>query len=177
MDMKTNRLILRRFRESDLDDLSRYLSDPEVLRYEPYKPMNGPQVEEELLLRIASEEMIAVEEAGSGRLIGNLYLGKCPCNTLELGYVFNKSFWGKGYAAEACAAVIDMAFSSGVHKIYAQCDPQNSASWRLLERLGFEREAYLKQNVYFWTDENGRPQWKDTYIYAKRNPEQRRGRG
>ncbi len=41
--------------------------------------------------------------------------------------------------------------------------------WKLLESLGFSREAYLKQNVYFWKDEKGTPIWKDTYIHSLLN--------
>lgn len=63
--------------------------------------------------------------------------------------------------------MINQAFASGVHRIYAECDPQNENSWRLLESLGFRREAHLRQNVYFWRDESGNPLWKDTYLYAK----------
>ena len=77
--------------------------------------------------------------------------------------------WGKGYAKESCKELIALAFSNGVHRIFAKCDPKNQASWRLLESLGFEREAHLKQNVYFWKDDTGKPIWKDTYIYAKVN--------
>ena len=61
-------------------------------------------------------------------------------------------------------------FSVRTGCIYAECDPRNEASWRLLERLGMAREAHLRQNVYFWTDEQGLPQWKDTYVYALLNP-------
>lgn len=63
--------------------------------------------------------------------------------------------------------MINQAFASGVHRIYAECDPQNENSWRLLESLGFRREAHLRKNVYFWRDEDGNPRWKDTYLYAK----------
>ena len=62
-----------------------------------------------------------------------------------------------------------MAFAAGVHRIYAECDPENENSWRLLERLGFSREAHLRQNVYFWKDTDGNPIWKDTYVYARLN--------
>ena len=78
----------------------------------------------------------------------------------------NKSFWHMGYAKEACEAVIRDAFNSGAHRIFAECDPENQASWKLLEALGFIREAHLHQNVYFWKDEEGCPIWKDTYIYG-----------
>ncbi len=38
--------------------------------------------------------------------------------------------------------------------------------WKLLESLGFRREAHFRQNVYFWKDADGSPIWKDTYVYA-----------
>ena len=168
---ETERLILRQFRETDLPDLFEYLSDEEVLQFEPYKPINIAEMTEELRSRIASDEMIAVELKSTGKLIGNIYLGKRDFYALEIGYVFNKRFWGQGFAKESCAAVIKKAFSMGIHRVFAECDPQNIRSWKLLESLGLEREAHLKQNVYFWTDEHGNPLWKDTYIYAVLNTE------
>lgn len=65
--------------------------------------------------------------------------------------------------------IIEHVFQGGVHRIFAECDPENQNSWRLLESLGFEREAHLKQNVYFWTDAQGNPLWKDTYVYSMLN--------
>ena len=61
---------------------------------------------------------------------------------------------------------MQLAFRCGTHRIFAECDPENAASWKLLESLGFEREAHLKKNVYFFKDEQNRPIWKDTYIYG-----------
>ena len=92
--METDRLILRRYRETDLQDLYEYLSDEEVVRYEPYRPMNMDEVQEELAARITSDEMIAVELKADRRLIGNLYLGRREFESLELGYVFNRHYWG-----------------------------------------------------------------------------------
>lgn len=82
-------------------------------------------------------------------MIGNVYLGKRDFNTLEIGYVFNKNYWRNGYAKESCKALIDNAFSEGIHRIFAECDPKNPNSWKLLENLGFQKEAYFRQNVYF----------------------------
>ncbi len=65
--------------------------------------------------------------------------------------------------------MVEQAFADGIHRIFSECDPENQSSWKLLESLGFEREAHLKQNVYFWKDDNDKPIWKDTYIYAKLN--------
>ncbi len=164
--LETDRLILRRFCEADLKDLFEYLSDDEVVRYEPYKTMCLDEVKDNLSWRISTDEMIAVELKSNGKLIGNVYLGKRDFDSFEMGYVFNKQFWKKGYAKESCEAVIRKIFSEGGHRIYAECDPCNESSWRLLESLQFEREAYHKQNVYFWKDENDEPIWKDTYVYA-----------
>ena len=63
---------------------------------------------------------------------------------------------------------IRRAFSEGTHRIFAECDPCNISSWRLLERLGFVREAHFKQNVYFWKDNQDKPIWKDTFVYSLR---------
>lgn len=164
--METQRLILRRFRRSDLKDLYAYLSDAEVVRFEPYKPMSMEETAENLDWRISTDEMIAVELKDTGRLIGNVYLGKGDFDSREIGFVFHRQYWGQGYAMESCRAVIQQAFLNGVHRIYAQCDPENGPSWHLLEKLGFEREGHLRQNVYFWKDEQGNPLWKDTLVYG-----------
>lgn len=164
--IETDRLILRKFSKNDLSDLFDYLSDPEVVKFEPYCPMTLEEVREELERRIASEEMIAVELKSSGKLIGNVYLGKRENNTLEIGFVFNKNYWKRGYAIESCGAVIREVISSGITRIYAECDPENQSSWKLLEKLGFTRTSHLEQNVFFWTDDQGQPIWKDTFIYS-----------
>ncbi|HHU71319.1 MAG TPA: GNAT family N-acetyltransferase [Clostridiales bacterium] len=166
MRIETERLILRRYTIDDLQDLFEYLSDEKVVKYEPYKPMNIEEVKGNLDWRISTDEMIAVELKKTHKMIGNVYLGKRDFNTLEIGYVFNKNYWGNGYATESCKALIDNAFSEGIHRIFAECDPKNSNSWKLLEKLGFQKEAYFRQNVYFWTKENGTPIWKDTYVYS-----------
>ena len=110
--------------------------------------------------------MIAVVLKANHKMIGNVYLGKRDFEALEIGYVFNKQFWGQGYAKESCNALMQKAFSEGIHRIYAECDPCNIASWRLLESLGFIREAHFEKNVYFWKDEKGNPIWKDTFVYV-----------
>ena len=166
MMIETDRLILRRYGKDDLRDLYEYLSDEEVVKYEPYKPMDITEASNELDCRISSDEMIAVVLKANRKLIGNVYLGKRDFESLEIGYVFNKHYWGQGYAKESCEALIQKAFSEGVHRIYAECDPDNAGSWRLLESLGFTTEAYFKQNVYFWRDDNGNPIWKDTFVYS-----------
>ena len=166
---ETERLILRRYKKEDIQDLFEYLSDEEVVKYEPYKPMTLAEAEENLEWRISTDEMIAVELKASHKMIGNVYMGRRDFEAVEIGYVFHREHWGRGYAAESCKALIQQAFSNGTHRIYAECDPDNVRSWKLLEALGFQREAYFRKNVYFWKDESGKPIWKDTYVYARLN--------
>lgn len=169
--VETERLLLRRFFPADIDDLFEYVSDTEVVKFEPYAPMSREEAEKNLEWRISTDEMIAIELKDTHKVVGNVYLGKRDFNSLEIGYVLNKDYWHKGIAKEACVALIDDAFKSGVHRIYAECDPLNENSWGLLEALGFNREAHLMKNVYFHKDEIGKPIWKDTYIYSLLNAE------
>ena len=162
MIAETERLILRRYKEEDLQDLYEYLSNPKVVEHEPYKPMTMEEVKDNLQWRISTDEMIAVELKETGKMIGNVYLGKRD---------FDEAYWKKGYANESCKKLIELAFQNGIHRIYAECDPVNQNSWGLLEKMGFEREAYFKKNVYFWKDEQDKPIWKDTYVYAMLNEE------
>lgn len=164
--IETERLILRRYQAGDLQDLYEYLSNPNVVAFEPYRPMTLEAVRENLAWRISTDEMIAVELKTTGKMIGNVYLGKRDCDSLEIGFVFNDRYWNQGYAYESCKKLIESAFANGIHRIYAECDCGNQNSWRLLERLGFSKEGHLKQNVYFWKDSRGRPIWKDTFLYA-----------
>ncbi len=73
---ETDRLVLRRFRKEDLQDLYEYLSDEETVRFEPYKPMDMDEVNANLDWRISTDEMIAVELRSNHKLIGNVYLRK-----------------------------------------------------------------------------------------------------
>ena len=166
---ETERLILRRYKKEDIQDLFAYLSDKEVVKYEPYKPLTFDEAIENLEWRIGTAEMIAVELKSSHKMIGNVYMGKRDFEALEIGYVFHRNYWGHSYAAESCKALIQLAFSNGIHRIYAECDPNNQRSWKLLELLGFQREAHFRKNVYFWKDENEKAIWKDTFVYAKLN--------
>lgn len=166
----TERLILREFRESDYDDLFEYLSQLEDDEFEGYPGITYENGREHLNYRMGSEEFYAIELKESGKVIGNIYYGHRDFEAKEVGYIINKKYQRKGYASEALSAVIENGFKAGVHRIYAECDPRNTCSWKLLEKVGLEREAHLKQNVFSHRDENGQPKWKDTYVYARVNP-------
>lgn len=163
----TERLIIRRFTKNDSHDLYEYLSDEKVVTYEPYGVFSEEDCQREAVRRSNDSSFWAVCLKNTGKLIGNVYLGKRDFDAMELGYVFNQAYWGKGYAAEAAAAVVDYAFKEcNARRVSAMCNPKNTASWKLLESLGMRREGHLIQNIYFKTDENGQPEWSDTYEYG-----------
>lgn len=165
--LETERLILRQFTPEDYQDLFEYLSDEETIKYEPYGPITFEQSKEWAVARSDSDAFLAVCLRENGKLIGNLFMQKQEQQTYELGYVFNRIYWHKGYATEAVNAAIKYVFrTEKAHRIHAQCNPVNTASWKLLERIGFGREGFLKSNIYFNTDEDGKPIWQDTCIYA-----------
>ena len=162
----TERLILRAFRKSDYDDLFEFLSQLEHDEFEGYPGITYENGRKHLAYRVGSEEFYAVVLKETGRVIGNIYCGNRNFSAREVGYIINRRYQRKGYAAEALRAVVSSACDEGVHRVYAECDPRNTGSWKLLESVGFRREAHFRQNVFFRRDENGNPVWKDTYVYA-----------
>lgn len=165
--IETNRLILRTFKATDWQDFYEYFSDEKILKFEPFKPFTEEECKEEVIHRSTNSDFIAVCLKDTGKLIGNLYFAKGDFMTWEVGYVFNSKFYGQGYATESVKAIMDYAFSTlGARRIIAMCDPKNTPSWKLLERIHMRREGHLIQNIYFFEDEDNKPIWKDTYQYA-----------
>lgn len=165
--METARLKIRGFLPNDGQDLFEYLSQAEVVKFEPYHVFTREQAEKEAISRSKNPDFWAVCLKDTGKLIGNIYLSKQDFETWELGYVFNLNYQGKGYATEAVKALAENLFANNkAWRIAAFCDPLNKPSWKLLERLNMRREGHLLKNVWFFKDENGEPIWKDTYEYA-----------
>lgn len=163
----TDRLVIRRYKKEDGQDLYEYLSDQEVVRFEPYEPFTKEAAEEEAVKRVDIASFYAVELKEEHKLIGNIYFEKGDFDTWEIGYVFNRHYQRKGYATEAAKALIEMAFNKwGARRIIAMCNPINERSWKLMERLGMRREGTLRQNIYFKCDASGQPIWLDTYEYG-----------
>lgn len=165
--LKTERLVLRPFEETDAEGLHACLGDEEVVRYEPYGAMTMEECRLEAARRASDEAFWAVCLA-DGTLIGNLYLsGADEFGTREIGYVFARACWHKGYATEAARRLMAYAFERlATRRIIALCDTRNAASFALMERLGMRREGEFKKNVGFKTDAHGNTIWTDSYQYT-----------
>lgn len=165
MKIETKRLLLRPFTAADGEDLYSYLSDPEVVRFEPYDVFTKADAEKEAARRAGDPNFFAVVLKETGRVIGNLYFAPSEYEKYEFGYVLSRAYWKNGYATEAADALLRDAFAQKkLHRVEAYCHPDNVNSWHLLERLGFKREAHLRRDIWFRKDEAGAPIWQDTYI-------------
>ena len=168
--LETERLILRKFRREDSNDLFEYLSSPEIYRFEPGDPITIEQSRMLCIERSRGNNFFAVETKLQHKVIGHLYFEQIQPSefmTWELGYIFNPKYQGKGYCTEASRRIIEYGFHDlHAHRITAFCDPQNPASWLVLEKLGLKREGFFKEKAFFRRDEENEPIWHDCYAYG-----------
>ncbi len=168
--INTSRLLIRQFQEQDYISLFEYLSNPIVYRFEPGEPISLEKARVLTVERVPKTEFWAVVLRDAQKLVGHLYFKQIDPKeflTWELGYIFNPAFQGKGYATEAAYALIRYGFENlGIHRVIAHCNPENVASWRVLEKIGMKREGHFRKNVFFHTAPDGSPLWIDTYAYA-----------
>lgn len=90
-----------------------------------------------------------------------------PFLQASASFIFNPKYQNKGYCTEASAALIEYAFNSlSAHKVVAYSNPKNIASWKVLEKLGMEREGHFKERGFFRCDPKGKPIWHDCFAYG-----------
>ena len=168
--METERLTIRRLRPGDWRDLHEYLSRADVLEFEPGEPCEEDGCRRLAAERAKGESWWAVCLKRSEKMVGHVYFAQFDPSeflTWALGYIFNPSYSGKGYATEACRRILEHGFGDlGVHRVVAQCDPDNERSCALLERLRMRREGHFRKPAFFRLDPGGEPLWHDTYQYA-----------
>ncbi|GIG69627.1 GNAT family N-acetyltransferase [Phytomonospora endophytica] len=176
LPLATERLDLRAFTTADLDDVHAYRSLPEVVAYLYWGAQTREQVEAKLAedatltdLRGDKGAKLAVVERESGTVIGEVSVfGFSPeLRSAEIGYVFHPAHGGKGYASEAVRALLRAAFEDhGLHRVFARCDFDNAASWRLMERIGMRREAkFLRNEIMPYSKDRPDP-WTTELVYA-----------
>ncbi len=168
--IQTPRLIIRPFQEQDCNSLFEYLSDPGIYKYEPGEPITMDEARKLTLERSKSTIFWAVELRDTQKMVGHLYFQQTePLEflTWELGYIFNPRYQNKGYATESATALIRYGFDHwGIHRVIAHCNPENIASWKVLEKIGMRREGHFRSNIFFKTNGDGSPVWVDTCEYA-----------
>jgi RimJ/RimL family protein N-acetyltransferase len=171
----TPRLSLRVFTLDDVEDSLSYQSRDDVTRYMLYNALSRDEVEERIRIREGATGLnndgdflvLAVELPATAtdraRVIGDvdIQLKSAANGQATIGWAMHPDFQGHGYAAEAAGALLDLAFDeAGVHRVYAELDPRNTASAALCVRLGMRHEAHFVDELFF------KGAWGDTDVYA-----------
>jgi len=169
---------LREIEESDTGSLHSYWSDPEVTRYMPNGVVSEKGVRDLVQRALAGRGArprryfrLAVTLKESGTLVGDSVCRVTDPESREdlariigqayIGYFLSRGSWGKGYATEVGRALLSFSFEQlKLLRIWAWCDTENSASVRVLEKLGMRREAHFRKSVM--VQEN----WRDCFVYG-----------
>ena len=164
MEIRTARLLLRRPRLDDLEAMFEMMSDPVAMRYWSTLPHADREVTrlwlEQKIARTADggEDFVIEHE---GRVIGDVGAGRLP----DFGFMLRRDCWGKGFATEASRAFIDHAFrNTAATELRADVDPRNTASLRVLDRLGFA-ETGRAERTFLLGDE-----WCDSVYLVLQRP-------
>jgi RimJ/RimL family protein N-acetyltransferase len=168
--LQTERLILRDLREEDWRDVYVYASDSITVKYMPF----GPDTEEESRAFI---NRVLAQQKAQPRLwydfalvnkMNNQVIGSCALRITsaenkegEIGYILNRRYWNQGYMTETARKVVSFGFTQlGLHRIIATCDPANTGSYRIMEKIGMQKEGYLREHKLF------KGVWRDFLLYS-----------
>jgi RimJ/RimL family protein N-acetyltransferase len=151
IELRTERLLLRPYRLTDVEDEFAYRSDPEFSRYLDYRqPFTREDAERKVAICLTEpwEKYQTFAVVFEGRVIGAVNLEQDAANQIAmLGYAIAREHWGKDIAMEAARALIDWAFETfNLAKIWASADLRNERSWRVMEKLGMRREGVLRSH-------------------------------
>lgn len=175
--LRTERLLMRPFADSDADALLALHTNPRVLRYWDSPPWKEPARAGVFLARCkemaqeGSGARLALQGAADGAFIGwcGLFEWNRDHRSARIGYCLDEPAWGRGFATEAVGALVNWAFETlDLNRIQAETDTRNDASNHVLEKLGFVREGMTREDCIV----DG--EISDTYIYGLLRREWRR---
>lgn len=168
LPITTERLVLRRYSHADIPDILSWVAhasvagetreigstEASVRRY--IDAQNGLKpFEEDKCFELA------LQRRRDGRVIGMVSMVRSEPRQAMIGWALGVDFRGIGYATEAARGLITYGFSKlGLHRIQADTNSKNVASWRLMERLGMRQEGRLRKASFY----NG--EWVDRLIYG-----------
>lgn len=169
MILETERLIIKPITIGDKDEIFEYRRDKETNKYQGWIPETIEDVEE--FIGNTSKQInvpetwfqLVIVDKETQKIVGDLGIHFIdPENgQAEIGCTLNKDYQNKGFATESVIKVIDYLFKElNKHRIIASIDPENKNSIRLVERIGFRKEAHFVESLFI----NGK--WVDDLMYA-----------
>lgn len=170
MQLETPRLILRELTLDDAAALHAYLRDESVVRWLSNDVMSLADCEAVVANAVMDQDkdprrdyQLAVIERESSAFAGTVgfRLDHAGARVGKIWYVLRRESWGKGIAVEACRALVDHAFRElGLHRIWVDVDPENTASQRVAEKLGMRIEGRFVEDTFL------KGEWRSTLILA-----------
>ncbi len=155
--LKTDRLILRKLKKTDVPNMFSYFSQEEVTKYYDLESFTSEKQAEELIERFFNryEEKKQIRWAITLKESDEL-IGTCGFHSIEpehrkaeIGYELHPTFWGKSIMTEAVSAIIQFGFNEmTLNRIEALYDPRNMSSGRVLEKCGFEYEGVMRKRYF-----------------------------
>lgn len=156
-DLHTPRLLLRKMRLSDAEDMFTYARTPDVSRFLVWSPHRSVEESRGFLAYVADRyaaglmEDWGIEHRPSGRFIGTAgyFFWDEPHRRAEIHYCLSKEFWGQGLMPEAVAAIVSFGFERmGLHRVEAKCFPDNTGSEKVLRKVGMQYEGLMREGLY-----------------------------
>ena len=165
LPIETSRLRLRPFAPGDVAAYHAVRARRDIHRWLYSEPATEAESREAVDRRIARLPQTGValvaEIAATGEFAGDVTLMVGEHRQAEIGFVFDPHHQGRGYATEASAAAVALAFEVyGVHRVFGRLEARNVVSARVLEKLGMRREAHLVEN------ESVKGEWQSELVYA-----------
>lgn len=154
--METERLLLRKLKMQDATKIEEYAGDYQVAKTtlsipHPYPKGGGISFIQavERSQKYGKLVLFALEEKSSGQFVGVINLNFIkPHRRAELAYWIGTPFWGKGYGTEVAKKVVEYGFNElNLNKIHAMAFLNNPGSWRIMEKIGMQREGLLRQHI------------------------------
>lgn len=169
--LRTPRLALRPFTLTDAPTFAEDRSDPEIARYQSWTTPFSLTAAEKLIGEMLTRSLprpgewnqVAIAMSDDGTIIGDcaFQLFADDERQARIGFTLSRAFQGRGLATEAVRAlVMHLLNGLGLHRVTAECDAENVASQRVLERIGMRREGHFVENVFF------KGAWGSEYAYA-----------
>jgi len=148
MFARTPRLLLRPGFPEDAPALALAIADEAIVRNLASAPWPYRMRDAEAFLASPRDPLLPAmlifeRTSGAPRLVGACGLGRRPSGAVEMGYWIASEHWGRGFATEACAALIEIARALGLGQLQASHFIDNPASARVLDKLGFESTGLI----------------------------------
>ncbi|MFH6967422.1 GNAT family N-acetyltransferase [Flavobacterium sp. FlaQc-28] len=156
--IKTERLVLRRLTNDDVNEVFEIRSNPETMKYIPRPLAKSNEDALELIAQIEDKIVTntginwAITLNNDPKLLGiiGFYRTQHENYRSEIGYILHPEFHGRGIVSEAVNRLVQFGFEDlKLHSIEAVIDPENTASERVLQKCGFVKEAHLKEADFY----------------------------